>query len=471
MWSSRATAQAATAAVALAVGLMAAPGFAHAGETRRASEMSSVSKKLEKQVIVAERAVAKAPRDAGARLQLGQSYLAAGRFASAAASFEDAVALGDQSPATALRMALSYMGAGRNLEAVALLEQWRESIPASDYGLALALAGQPGQAVTVLGDAIQHGENTSKARQNLAYAYALGGRLREARVIAAYDVPADQIEARISDWALQASIGSQQSRVAVMLGAPVRNDPGQPTALALSTPADAAAFATRAMPAPPLAMAGELPALNRAAPPMAPVFSQAEPEAVPTAAAAPEPVGDYAPVAPAPVLAAAGPASALRFVSNPVLQDISRYSEVEARPAAMPATVRTAVAPPLPATKPLPTHAQPDPAVRARPVRTAASTHAVQLGSFFSEESARRAWDVYVGRDPSLRERELRITQAVVNGRRYWRVAAVGYDAVAARHMCSAVRSRGRDCLAYAERQPRSRSLPSGAVAPRFAGR
>jgi Flp pilus assembly protein TadD len=468
------------AAAALATGVLAAPGFAYAGETR--TELPALNKKLEKQVAAAERAVLKAPRDVVARLKLGQSYLAAGRFGSAAASFEDAVSLGDQSPATALRMALSYMGAGRNVEAVALLQQWRDAIPAGDYGLALALAGQPAQAVAVLGEAIKQGENTPKARQNLAYAYALGGRLREARVIAAQDVPADQLEARISDWALQGSIGSQQSRLAAMLGAPLRSDQGRPAALALSAPSDAPVFAAREMPTPPpAAQSGELPPLEGAAMAMAPVFAQEEPQAartpepvvrrLPAQFAAAVPAAPQAPMSREPVEQAT---SGARFVSNAVVQDISRYEPSPARAAAP--SVRTAAValPPrrakVPTPAPVPAPARPATAKPA-PVRAAGAGHAVQLGSFLSEDGARRAWDVYVNRDPSLREREMRITQAVVNGRRYWRVAAAGYDASTARSMCSAVRSRGRDCLAYAERQPRSGSLPSGAVAQRLARR
>lgn len=482
-WSSRIAVRAATAA-ALATGMLAAPGFAYAGQAR--AEAPALNKKLEKQVAAAERAAAKAPRDIEARLKLGQSYLAAGRFSSAAATFEDAVSLGDQSPATALRMALSYMGAGRNVEAVALLQQWRDAIPAGDYGLALALAGQPAQAVAILGDAIKQGENTPKARQNLAYAYALGGRLREARVIAAQDVPADQLEARISDWALQGSIGSQQSRMAAMLGAPLRSDPGRPATLALADGAAAPAFAASQMPAPPpAAQAGELPALDGAPTPMAPVFAQEEPQAVP----APEPVARRQPASLAVAAPIAPPTpslpaqeertpSGIHFVSNAVVQDLSGYTESRVRTAAAP--VRTAAVALSPRQAKAPAakgpalakaaSGKPAPAKPA-PSRSAAAGHAVQLGSFLSEESARRAWAIYLSRDPSLRERELRITQAVVNGRRYWRVAAAGYDALAARDMCSAVRSRGRDCLAYAERRSQPGSLPSGAVAQRLARR
>ena len=42
-------------------------------------------------------------------------------------------------------------------------------------------------------------------RQNLAYAYALAGNWRAARVMAAEDVPADQLDARLAQWAASAA--------------------------------------------------------------------------------------------------------------------------------------------------------------------------------------------------------------------------------------------------------------------------
>ena len=52
-----------------------------------------------------------------------------------------------------------------------------------------------------MGNAIRNGENTPKMRQNIAYAYALAGRWREARLMAQQDVPADQVSHRMQEWA------------------------------------------------------------------------------------------------------------------------------------------------------------------------------------------------------------------------------------------------------------------------------
>ncbi|PIM50389.1 sporulation protein, partial [Roseateles chitinivorans] len=129
----------------------------------------------------------------------------------------------------------SYSAAGRHRDAVAILEDWRDAIPVADLGLALALAGEPTRGSAVLADALRNGENTPKLRQNLAYAYALDGRWREARIMMMQDVPADQIDARISDWAAKTRPEDNQLRVAGLLGAPLRSDPGQPSRLALNS--------------------------------------------------------------------------------------------------------------------------------------------------------------------------------------------------------------------------------------------
>src|SRR5687768_8301967 len=147
----------------------------------------------------AEAAVLAEPRNAGYRAMLGSAYMDAGRFASAATSFDDAMQLGDNSARTALSLALALTGEGKHQEAAALLNDWEREIATADVGLALALAGQPERGVHLMSNAIRAGDNTPKMRQNLAYAYALSGRWREARLMAEQDVPADQVGDRIAE--------------------------------------------------------------------------------------------------------------------------------------------------------------------------------------------------------------------------------------------------------------------------------
>jgi hypothetical protein len=102
---------------------------------------------------------------------------------------------------------------------------------------------------------------------------------------------------------------------------------------------------------------------------------------------------------------------------------------------------------------------QPAPAGAAARSEVAATpradgTHLVQLGSFSSEEGARRAWSIYTRNYPELAGHEMVISEAVVRGKRYWRVSAAGFARNTASSMCGRVRSTGNGCFAYAEGRP-----------------
>jgi len=375
-------------------------------------------------VAAAEARVAKSPRDGALRVDLAQAYLAQGRFNAAATTLEDAMALGEASPRTGLGLALAYIGSGRNAEALDVLGKWRDQLPASDYGLALALAGQPSQGVSILTDAVRGGESNAKTRQNLAYAYALDGRWTEARVVAAQDLPADQIDARLAEWGSRALPQQGQARIAGLLGTPVRSDPGQPAALALNDVPHAAQTALAvAAPAP----AGELAPLDETdvSPAVQPVVSAAALAVAEPAAPAPVPSGDA-------------------FVHQPRVQPV-------------PVATRT--------------FADTFGEVGAR-AHASGKGHLVQLGSFSTREGAERAWGIFQARDRSLRNHSLRITEAEVRGRRYFRVAAEGFDRSGAQVMCGTVKRRGDGCFAYAESHPLPGALPARREeAARFAQR
>jgi len=237
-----------------------------AAEAQKALSSGQVDKAIE----LAEALVAANPREASYRALLGQAYLRAGRFESSAQALNDAMKLGDNSSRTALSLALANVGQGKNREAVAILDDWRDAIPAADLGLAYALAGETNRGVAILSDALRAGDNTPKLRQNLAYAFALDGRWREARLMVSQDVPAGQVDARLSDWASKAKPEDGRVRVASLIGAPNRQDSGMPTALALNASAEqqqlAAETAAQRDPAPALAANGELPAATRIRP-------------------------------------------------------------------------------------------------------------------------------------------------------------------------------------------------------------
>ncbi len=226
----------------------------------------------------AERAVDKTPKDAGVRSLLGSAYFAAGRFASAEAAYKDSLSLDANQPQIALKLALVEIAQGKNSEATALLESGRGLLDPADYGLALALAGHPSDAVNVLQTVARAEGADGRVRQNLALAYALTGDWIEARTVAAQDVPADQLDARIHQWMQLASPAHPSDQVAALIGvSPAASDPGQPVRLALNPSAvPPQADAVPAAPSQPqVAEAASAPAFEPAPPP---VMAQAEPQ-------------------------------------------------------------------------------------------------------------------------------------------------------------------------------------------------
>ncbi|MBC2663196.1 tetratricopeptide repeat protein [Novosphingobium flavum] len=405
----------AAAAVSIAASLSILGGCAGSASPRSASAEPAASvRTADRALAKAEQAVQRAPQDAAARAALAQAYLAAGRFQSAATTFDDAMSLGDNSARTALGLALAQIGLGRQREAVALLDDWRAEIPASDLGLALALAGEPARGVAILSDAARSGESTPKLRQNLAYAYALSGRWTEARVMAAQDLPAAELDRRMAIWALSALPDRTQERVAGLIGAPLRSDPGQPAALALrSDPVGEQLAAQSARPLP-------------AAP-------------APVAATALAQAGDELPATPATAESVAVTQNLAAQTDQPVAEPAGKALP---RPSVASAFARLTPKPARPARPAL---------MAAAAVSAVRGTHLVQLGAFSSKQGARRAWGIFVQRTPHLASFRMTITQANVRGKQLWRVAAAGLNGSgAASGLCSQVKSGGGACFAYA---------------------
>lgn len=182
----------------------------------------------------AERAVAGSPNDAGFRGLLGNAYFAGGRFASAEAAYRDSLTLLSNQPQVVLKLVLVSVAQGKNDQALSFLDAAKNVIDPSDYGLALALAGQPQQAAQSLQQAAQAVGADSRVRQNLALALALSGDWTGARTVAAQDVPADQLDARIQSWMQLAKPARASDQVASLTGiTPAAVDLGQPLRLAL----------------------------------------------------------------------------------------------------------------------------------------------------------------------------------------------------------------------------------------------
>jgi Flp pilus assembly protein TadD len=378
----------------------------------------------------AEAAVLAEPRNAAYRSMLASAYLDAGRFASAETTFSDAMQLGDNTPRNALSLSLALSAQGKYREAAALLNQWEGDIATADLGLALALAGQPERGIHLMSNAIRAGDNTAKMRQNLAYAYALAGRWREARLMAAQDVPADQLNDRIAHWALMASPDGWYTRVAALLQVPAGvSDAGQPVQLALANNPSIEQLASHATVT--AAESAELAPLAVASTPVAELPAAPVPESAAYEAPVPARVSNFqaAFAAPAPSVSQ----DAARFVQSPVVQ---------------PTTVRSVAAP--------------APRAAPRAVQGTDGTHLVQLGSFSSEQGARRAWGIYVSKYPELAGHDMVISEAVVRGKRYWRVSAAGFGRSTSNAMCGRVKASGNGCFAYAEGRPLPGAVDNG---------
>ena len=364
----------------------------------------------------AEAAVLAEPRAAQHRVVLAATYLQAGRFASAETSFAEAMELGDDSARVVVSRALAMVAIGRAEDAHSLLGRHADDIDRADLGLAFAMAGDPERGASILTGELRGQQNTPKVRQNLAYALALSGDWRSARLLVAEDVPADKIGDRLGQWAATAHPEAQTLRVANVLGVPIARDDARPAQLALanfpSTPMLAAEAAATmqptditpsiavAEPAEPLRVA-ELPALVQNS--AAPLESFVPAPSAPT---------------PAPVRIAAAPA-----------------------PKPAPAAVRKPVRPVTPAAKPAAQKLQ-------------SGNHLVQLGSYLTRADAERAWGIFQTRFPVLKAAPLVITKADVKGRIYYRVAAGNLAEGSARSLCSSVKAQGHGCLAYSAAKP-----------------
>ncbi len=446
---------------------MALPMGAAARDNAEKAEAALAKENADKAVSYAERAVVESPRDPEMRVLLGQAYLKAGRMVSARDSLAAAVELGDASPRTALMLALAQAGSGENRLAVGTINMQGSAIPAADRGLALALAGETARGVEIISADIRAGNNTPKSRQNLAYAFALDGRWREARAMAAQDVPAGELGDRMTEWASTARPDLYAQRVAALMGAEAVADTGMPQHLALSNSAPAM---PQAAPAPQMAAApapaakpvmvaaaepvdAELPPVKADPKPVVP----APPSTVSLAVVQPAPVEAPKPApaavpssrnAPKPVVVASLPAS------SAATSEAAPKAAPVAKPAPEPVRVAAAPAPQArPATQPKPApKAAPKPAPKPQlPTPAASGTHIAQLGSYASVEQANAGWKVFQSRYANLRGAEPVITKANVDGKDYWRVAAGGFDRQGANAMCSAVKARGNGCIPIAQ--------------------
>lgn len=394
----------------------------------------------------AERAVAKNPDDAGFRALLGNTYFAGGRFWSAESAYKDSLSIYSNQPQVVLKLALVEIALGKNAEALKFLEAARPLLDSADYGLALALAGQPAIALAVLEPVARSRGADSRVRQNLALAFALAGDWTQARIVASQDVPANQLDAHIEQWMQLAKPAKASDQVAALVGVtPAAVDQGQPVRLALRKPETRLAEPAPApSPAPPPAAAAA--SVTVALPPVQQV-AQAAPAPTPQpqfvdAVAAPAPAPEPAvAVAPAPppanpdrkpaVAESASPAPVtLAMIAAPVPASQSIFAPLVAKRApAKPAKVRKAAAP------------------TSRPAFRN-SGPVVQLGAYRTPQYVNAAWGNLTKRYPALRGYLPMRARFVSPKGTYWRLSISGFasqrEAIA---RCQLLKSRGGSCF------------------------
>ena len=371
----------------------------------------------------AERAVEKTPNDAGFRALLGSAYFAGGRFKSAESAYKDSLALYSNQPQVVLKLALVEIALGKNNDALAFLEAGRDVLDPADYGLAVALAGRPQDAVQVLETAARGADADARVRQNLALAYALSGDWTNARTVAAQDVPSDQLDARIQQWMQMATPGHQSNAVASLIGVtPAAVDQGQPVQLALRKTDTQMALVT------PVPTPAPAPAPVQAPAPLPPQMAEVAPVAVPQVSEAPAPVQ--------PVQAQTRPVMVAEAEPAPPPMPFVNVPKRSAKTATKTAALQRASAP---AAKP--------------PMRTAALTRGsssavVQLGAYSNEKSVLTAWNRAAKHYRALQAYAPMSARYASPQGIFYRLSVKGFGSVnEAAALCSSVRRSGGSCF------------------------
>jgi hypothetical protein len=313
-----------------------------------------------------------------------------------------------------------------------MLREARAVLETSDYGLALALAGRPAEAIAVLEPAARMPGADATVRQNLALAHALNGDWDEARVIAAQDVPGNQLDTRIQEWMRLAKPVQAADQVAAVVGVtPALTDPGQPIQLALNkddphAPQKLASARVRLADTAPIASVVGA---------SAPRLSTQKSAALQTAAVAAQPVP-----APASVLALA--AAPLPSLSHPGMAALAASAVTGAQ------AVLSAIIPHHAATPTVPVRARLVKAA-ARPAAQFGSSQAVvQLGAYASPERVLAAWNGAAHKYAALKAYAPMSARFASRKGTFYRLSVRGFGSVSeAKALCGQLHRSGGACF------------------------
>ncbi len=276
-----------------------------------------------------------------------------------------------------------------------------DKIPASDRGLAFALAGDPVTAIDILGPAAREATATAKTRQNLALSLALAGRWKQANEIAAMDVAPDKLQERMMEWARFSRPTNAYDQVASLLNVVPVQDGGQPVALALSQQPNVAVAAV----APADPVDAYMPGVPQGAEQVvaeAPRRSRRRTR-MPAPEVQPEPHRSPAPV------------------RRSCSARAPKWSSRSASPSAAPAPV--AARAPVRVARASAPAAAPVAAAKAKP-----GNYYVQLGAYANAEVARDGWARHASRVPALRGETPQGVKFSTGAGNFYRLSVGGFD-------------------------------------------
>jgi Flp pilus assembly protein TadD len=371
----------------------------------------------------AEQAVQYTPNDAGFRKLLGNCYFAAGRFASAEQAYRDSLTLSPAQADVVLKLALVEIGQGRSSDALAALDAARGALDPADFGLAVALAGRPDDAVSILGEVARAPGADARVRQNLALAYGLSGDWTMARTVAAQDVSPDQLDSRVEQWMAMATPSHPYDQLAMVTGVHPTTDPGQPQQLALKASPENQRMAQLVLPK-----------------------SQPEPFQVPQPA--------EIPAAPLPALPDPAPSQA-EEAQVAVAAEAARSLLQQSKPEA-PVVQAVAPMPELPTRFEAPAQPASYVAISDTVRRAARKAHranghsnsVVQLGAYSSPAQVSVAWNKITKRYPALAKYSPQRARFEGPKGTVWRLSIKGFGSDReARLRCELLQSRGGNCF------------------------
>jgi tetratricopeptide (TPR) repeat protein len=141
------------------------------------------------------------PRESSLRATLGRAYLKNGRFQSAATALSDAVSLGDNSGRTLLALALSQIGSGQNDAALRTLEMGNNVIPWPTLALRWLWPAKRTRVRSCWPTPCAPGTRATSCAPIWAMLHALAADGLSGAHDRAFDLPADKVDERMTEWA------------------------------------------------------------------------------------------------------------------------------------------------------------------------------------------------------------------------------------------------------------------------------